>query len=381
MPLLAINLSDQLFGPIRDLVEKGDYQSPESFLEVAAFNQLALERGATPAEIVDLGHRIIRDSAKVGGAGVQRMEQTEPRKAVHERVPTTVRKRTPKRVGRVVPSSSTIGEHEIAVTLERLANVARGAGMPAPCKGGLDQDEEDHLFGQVNRVFPMKLACRWLATRSASEGKWQRYDMISDCMADDAATVGSLLEHWDYQCGRKRDGQLSTGLPRRGNSSSRDRFLSQFVARVTRGGETYPGAICQYQLARFLDSALVLTEEGLAFALIDNPVLDAKDKSTSTALSANETEFLVRQVLTRLLRERHDMQIVLTAVQAGRRTPSELMAGVQGQLGRDWTESMARTHVSGLVARLTGLGLLRREWEGRQVTYLLGAKAEEFLSA
>ena len=57
MPLLAINLSDTLSDQIKVLVEKGLYRSFESFLEIAAFNQLAMERGATPAEIVDQGHR------------------------------------------------------------------------------------------------------------------------------------------------------------------------------------------------------------------------------------------------------------------------------------------------------------------------------------
>ena len=57
--------------------------------------------------------------------------------------------------------------------------------------------------------------------------------------------------------------------PGKGNSASRDRFLSQFLARVTRGGEVYPGAVCQYQLARFEDAAIVLTNRGLEFSRIE----------------------------------------------------------------------------------------------------------------
>src|SRR5437016_3846959 len=60
MPLLAVNVSDKLLFDIKEHVEKGKYQSPESFLEIAAFNQLALERGATPAELIGKGHRKIR---------------------------------------------------------------------------------------------------------------------------------------------------------------------------------------------------------------------------------------------------------------------------------------------------------------------------------
>src|SRR5437660_12032345 len=59
MPLLAINLSDKLFLAIKQQIEKGSYQNFESFLEISAFNQLALERGATPAELVARGHRSV----------------------------------------------------------------------------------------------------------------------------------------------------------------------------------------------------------------------------------------------------------------------------------------------------------------------------------
>src|SRR6266508_5412691 len=57
MPLLAINLSDKTFAVIKKLIEQGKYQSLESFIEVAALNQIALERGASPSEVIARGHR------------------------------------------------------------------------------------------------------------------------------------------------------------------------------------------------------------------------------------------------------------------------------------------------------------------------------------
>jgi hypothetical protein len=266
------------------------------------------------------------------------------------------------------------------MAFKRLAKTVRGEESPAPCKAATDYDAGDRIFGQVNRLFPIKLACRWLATASATEGKWPKYDAISDRMADDAATIGSLLKQWDNEAGRERDEQLSTGLPRRGNSSSRDRFLSQLIARVTRAGEIYPGAICQYELADFQDATIVLTEQGLAFAQIDNPILDAKDKKTPTTLSTNETDFLIRQVLSWVPSERHDMQIILAAVQAGNTTPTALTSAVQGKFPRELTQSTVLTQISGLVARLAELRLLRRQWQGRHVQYELGEKVEEVLS-
>src|SRR4051794_27946220 len=57
MPVIAINLSDKLLQEIRTVVDSGRYATLESFLEIGAFNQLALERGSSPTEIIERGHR------------------------------------------------------------------------------------------------------------------------------------------------------------------------------------------------------------------------------------------------------------------------------------------------------------------------------------
>src|SRR6266545_3887640 len=57
MPIFAVNFSEKLYLAIRDQIEKGHYQSLESFLEVAAHNQLALERGKSPDQLLAGDHR------------------------------------------------------------------------------------------------------------------------------------------------------------------------------------------------------------------------------------------------------------------------------------------------------------------------------------
>src|SRR5260221_2574339 len=57
MTLIALKLAPSIYDKIRSYVEKGLYVSPEQFLEIAAFNQVALEAGARPDEIVSRGHR------------------------------------------------------------------------------------------------------------------------------------------------------------------------------------------------------------------------------------------------------------------------------------------------------------------------------------
>jgi hypothetical protein len=276
-----------------------------------------------------------------------------------------------------------VTEEDYAATFKRLAVV------PGTCEDLVmlihrdsDQATGERLFGQVNRLLPLKLACRWLASNAMTEGKWSKYDTFSDRLADDAATIGSLLERWDIEKGRKRDELLSTGLPRKGNSASRDRFLSQFVARVTRGGEIYPGAICQYHLARFRNSTLLLTDRGMAFSALKNPILDEQNAKTACTLAPAESEFLTRQILEWVPAEREDMRVVLQAVLAGKVTPTDLTEAVRSHFPAAWTESVFQTHLSGLIARLGELRLVRRSWQGRNVRYEVGdqQQVESFLA-
>ena len=373
MPLLAINLSDTLSDQIKVLVEKGLYKSFESFLEIAAFNQLAMERGATPAEIVERGHRKMRgmDSALENG-----VHEVQKSKAAAETVIKASRTATIRSViepvARVAtPDDVRVTEADYEVAFKRLALVARTDG-PTPIAPTADKLSQERLFGQVNRLLPLKLACRWLVNSAVTEGRWPRYEIISDKLADDAGTIGTLLEKWDADNERKRDELLSTGLPRRGNSASRDRFLSQFLARVTRSGVIYPAAICQYQLARFDDSAIALTDRGLAFSYLENPILDKRDTRARATLTPEESAFLSEQILGWVPAERDDMRIILNAVVGGNKTPSELTEAIRGRFPPEWSDSVFQTHTSGLVARLSELRLLKRVWQGRNVNYELG---------
>jgi hypothetical protein len=384
MPLLAINLSDTLADQIKPLVEKGLYKSFEAFLEIAAFNQLALERGATPSEIISKGHRGAkhgRDSPRENGPSAPAVppavaERVKAAPAVEQTAKgsrTAATRRAVEPVARMAPTDDgSVTDEECDAAFGRLALVARTEESPPALPPACDNLAKERVFGQVNRVLPLKLACRWLATAATAEGKWPRYQLVSDKLADDAATIGTLLERWDTENERKRDDLVATGLPRRGNSASRDRFLSQFLARVTRGGEIYPAVICQYQLARFEDSVIGLTDQGVEFAQLENPILDKRDSRATTTLTAAESGFLARHILGAVPAEREDMRLVLQTVSAGKKTPTDLAEAVRAKFPSDWSDASFQTHLSGLVARLGELRLLKRVWQGRNVNYELG---------
>src|SRR5262249_36347363 len=73
------------------------------------------------------------------------------------------------------------------------------------------------IWGQVNRLFPLKAACRWIVNAAATNGQWPELPLVMGRLALDAAVLGSMLERCDSDAGRKRDEMLGTGLPRKGN--------------------------------------------------------------------------------------------------------------------------------------------------------------------
>jgi hypothetical protein len=237
------------------------------------------------------------------------------------------------------------------------------------------------IWGQVNRLLPLKLVCRWLAAYCAAAPTWPLLRAICDDLANAAATAGSALEHADRQGQRKRDEQLATGLPRIGNAASRDRFISQFVARLTRSGEIHDGAIVQYALAVIQDGKLMLTDLGVGFAQLRNPMIDGGLDQATEVLSNAERLFLVERVLPLVPAELGDFQMAVRAVAEGHDTPPDLSQALRPCLPSDWTDVMVRTHLSGLVARLVEIGGLKRDWNGRRVRYQKGDLAQAIIDA
>lgn len=354
MPVLAINLPEALFAQIKALVEDGKYQSPDAFLEVAAFSQLALERGASPEALLPQKSESSLQAMRV-------RDRPSPKKQ-----PKVIR--LPKQVFVLEEPAK---ELSIGAVLAPFAlQLEQAHPEPSPL-----QVCRDHVFGQVNRIFPLKLACRWILGRALSgkgRPQWPAHSEVLDSLGDAAAQLGSLLENWDGVSNRKRDDQWATGLPRRGNSASKDRFLSQFIARVTRSGDLSPGAIYQYQLANFADGRIALTSAGIGFAGLPNPILDQVRDPVGATLGRDEITFLCEQIQRWSPGEHGDMTIVLNVLMGDKSAPQDVLAESKKHFPSDWSEAVVITHVSGLIARLTELQFIKRWWHGRNVEYRLG---------
>jgi hypothetical protein len=357
MPLVAVNLSQAVLSLMKELIDAGKYASLESFIEVASFNQLALERSG--------GAQLKNSGLTVTGAP----------KASERKTAASAPQKKRSTIGKIERQVYLLDRpdqaEDVEVVLTPFRKVASTGAAPKPLPMMSREEQGDHIFGQVNRLFPMKLVCRWVMRASHSHHQWPSLSEVSEALADDAARLGSLLEQQDLAKDRKRDDCLATGLPRRANGPSKDRFLSQFVARVTRGGHIFPGAMGQYRLASIQDQTLALSQRGIDFALIDNPLLDGGLNTSPTALSDEETKFLFAHILEWVGQEQSDIQAVIGAIATGSSTPPSLTTALRAYLPSDWNDGEIQTHVSGLIARMSELGLVRRRWHGRHVEYEL----------
>jgi hypothetical protein len=379
MPVIAVNLSDKLIQDIKGLVEKGLYESLESFVEIGCINQLALERGSTPTAIIEKGHRLAAEQ-QWKTAGKSPAPPNASATATATAKPST--KKRPVAGEKVVKlvAADPVTTDEAAVMFKRLAKPLLET-IPTPWPMPKVPKPGDRIFGQVNRLFPVKFVCRWLANNASVERQWPKFTVVSSAIADDAGTLGSLLDQWDQKQDRERGGEMATALPRRKNNASLDRFLSQFIARITRSSDIAPGAVCQYGLARFEDACIALTEQGAEFAKLDNSILDAHDEAATATLADPEAEFLISHIRRWVPTEWADMRTVLLAVQSGKATPTDVGETVRRELPENWSESMVQTHISGVIARLGDIRLLRRTWQGRNVRYDLGDTVANFLES
>jgi hypothetical protein len=329
-----------------DLVEHGQYSTPEQFMTVAAYNQLALERAprdetqTKPARKPRLS--LSRRKSKAPASAVLAPQWKEP---------------------------LSDGSDVLQGVLDRLTrSTADGIceSSAAPNDVGAER-----IWGQVNRLFPLKLACRWIYSRMREGSVWPKLNVVLDQLPRDAAVFGSFLETLDVKAGRAREGALSAGLPRAGNLASCDRFASQFIARVTRANRVHPGAAFQIGLACLVGDEVQLTSKGSELALLENPLLDSSSDSAQQTLSTDERRLFVDHIMESVPAERGDQLCVLTAIRDGHVTPVGLLSYIHRNFPTDWSELAFRTHVYGILARLAELGQIERVWTGRSVHYRL----------
>lgn len=349
MPIVALNIPLATFNEITELVKKSRYASAEQFLEIAALNQLSLERGTKVADLV--------------------------RKLEDDRV-TTTRKADRLRsrpIGISLPKSAELKLHQgdLDELRRRISSAAiQSERIPRPLE---PVNEDSRIWGQVNRYLPMKIAVRWILIQASQAREWPDFSAINTSLPNDASIVGSSLESDDIAHKRVREEMLCVGLPRSSNPQSQEKYMTQIVGRQTRAERFYPGAIFHYGLVALEDTRIGLTKAGIEFAQLPNPVMDSTISVADETLSHEEREFLRNLVMHSIPSELDDFRVILQLIDRQQQTPDALIGGARKKMPDSWTELTARTHVYGVLARMLELGLIAKQWEGRRVKYVVGA--------
>ncbi len=238
-----------------------------------------------------------------------------------------------------------------------------------------------YLWGQYNRLFPVKIIMRVAANLSGPDGSgYVPLEELQEESADIAREMGRLILRKDRALGRKRGDIISAALPiGRNEDKTKTRFKNQFVGFLTRNRVEGAASVLKFLDITRTDKNRILagiTDLGLKFASLPNPIIDEDDYST--AFSPEEVEFLLNHIASEVPEEAKLVSLVLGGIRKGVATPEQLNDLVRSH-NPDWNENQAIAIRSGIVSRMSELGLLGRNKDGVKVTYILNELGENYL--
>lgn len=349
---VIIDISNTQQEKIGRLIGKGKFTNFSDFVEVAIVNQLVLEETG------------------------QVLSSEQFNKALTSR-------------GRSVPSSE-IKSTELVMT----SKASIGSRFPelslyadgysdtqlAPMPGDDMVNSNIPLWGQYNRLLPVKVTLRLLANTLKNEKmQYVVLKQFREKGSEVARDLGLLLRERDRRARKSRGERTFIGFPvREDEYKSKERFKNHFVGYADTKG-CPKGALSELKMASITtikgEKLLGITEPGLTFAIMENPVLD--DGEAGKPFSEEEATFYLQHVWRNLPGEREAVSFLLQSIKNGITRPGDLTASMQGfskQIGESWNKAVANTMRAGLVSRLQELGLLEREKVGaRGIAYNLSS--------
>lgn len=347
---IVIELPDPLLGRVREAVQDRGYEDARVFVTTAIENQLELE---------EYGN----DEIKSLDEAIEEFDTSQPS--------------TPEKTD------------EVDVEPEPTAVLTDGLGrreydaVPAVRRPDSERLDDGPLWGQYNRVFPVKIVVRRLAnvvqnqnessSHSGDGLRWIELDHFQDETAQLARNYGLTIREYDQKRSRGRGEKVSSGLPTGDDpDKSKDRFETHFVG-YSDGNHNLTGAPPHLHFVDISDedvSRIGITDAGLAFAELYNPLLD-DGPDADEPLSADERRFYLDHVRENLDDEYAAMVRAARAVEEGDDRPTSLTERI-AESYPEWSTSQADTMRSGLVSRMHELGLVGRERVGqRGITYNL----------
>lgn len=350
---LVVDIPDPLLGRIKRVVKGEGYENAQEFVTTSIENQLELEESEA-------------EEFKTLDEAVAEMED-EPLDSEPEDEPA---------VDTDDVGTDGLGKREYDT-------------VPTVAPPDDDRLPTGPLWGQYNKIFPAKLVVRRLAniiqeqnqdgTSTPKDGiRWIDLEQFSEETGQLARNYGLQIKEYDQKQSRGRGEKLSAGLPTgEDTEKSVGRFRTHFVGRSKQDG-SLAGAAPSLLFVDITDeevSRIGITEAGLAFAELYNPLLD-RGPDADEPLSADEQDFYMNHVQDELSAEYDAIVTAADAIDSGQDRPDALTDRI-ASLQESWSDSKANTIRSGIVSRMHELGLIERERVGqRGIAYTLTGRGE-----
>lgn len=245
------------------------------------------------------------------------------------------------------------------------------------------------LFGQYNKLLPVKVSSRALVRLSAENENGAPLESATALIAESAALLGDYLADHDRRRLIGRDDALATAFPRSGNDAekSRVRYANQFVGSVNSQGQL-SGLLWDYRMAGLAPgngSRLLPTEQGLKLARLTNPILDGHQAEPVQKFSLEEIAFLLGHIRSFIPVEEFTFRKLLRAIGEGADTPEKLDEALRPLVPTDSNRSLSPSFLtsqrSGALSRMADLGLISRVRKGVKVSYAITEQGHNFIQA
>lgn len=347
----VIDISQMRAKEIESLISRGKYQNFAQFILTAIENQIYIEKLEPHEETVSS------------------MDKFAIKRKYHDKdgypeIETYVKLPSPDKFPRTVP-------------MPNFSNLSYSL---------METDEKKcWLWGQVNKIFPMKLGLRILLILLDSD-QWTNFDKFANKAADIALAYGEMIRGFEKKTSKKGLEKISTGLPtaKKEAFKSKTRYKNHFLAYMRKDGKL-DGAL---SFLRFINlkrdekgNILIgITEEGLNFASLENPIIDFNDLEQS--LDPKEIDFYLKHVSKNVKGEHNAIKWILDKLYKGINTREDMNKEFKKEMGEIWSNSEAviNTQRAGLMARMFELGLIEKEKHGITVIYKISNHGKDFLS-
>jgi hypothetical protein len=249
----------------------------------------------------------------------------------------------------------------------------------------LYKTKEDNcwLWGQTNKVFPVKIGLRVLYAFIGTE-QWLDLEDYKEKAANIAAEYGTAIRKYEDKKNKIRDDRISAGLPDEEEFKSKFRYKGHFLAHMRKDGKL-DGAMPFLRFANLNKDEkgkifIGLTEPGLNFARIENPVIDQNNFDKS--FTEKEVDFYLNHILKNVKGEASAIKWVLHKLVSGVTNRREINKELKKEFSHIWdgaSDAVINTQRAGLMARMYELELIDKKKEGITVTYIISDSGRKFL--